>query len=222
VLLAVLDHRSYLLVFALLVAFLSALYMARAMFVVFFGQLKDENHHVHESPWIMVGPMSLLAVLAVVVGFISIRITDVGGFGTFLFFEHAHDFKFNIGLGVGYIILSLSAIALGWVIYLKGSISLEPWRARFAVPLKVIANKYYLDDIYQWTIDKVILVLASFVALFDRVVINDGGVNGPAEAVRTVGWTLRYHMTGRVYNYALGMTIGVVFVTLFWWLLTTR
>ena len=222
ILLAVLDHRSYLLPFALLVAFMSSMYMARALFVVFFGQLKDENQHVHESPWIMVGPMSVLAALAVLVGFIAVRITDVGGFGTFLFFEKGHDFEFNIALGIGSILLALGAIALGWSIYLKGRISLDPWRARFAGPLKVVANKYYLDDVYQWTIDKVILVFARFVAFFDRVVVNDVGVNGPAETVRATGWTLRYHVTGRVYNYALGMVIGGVFVTLFWWLLTTR
>ncbi len=222
VLLAVLDHRGYLLVFALLAAFLSSMYMARALFQVFYGKLKDENHHVHESPPIMLAPMLLLAALATVVGFLSLKATDTGGFGTFLFFNKAHGFEFNIALGVGSALLTLAAIWLGWAVYLKKSVSLDPWTSRFAGPIRVIANKYYLDDIYQWTIDKVILAVARIVAVFDRVAVNDIGVNGPADAVRWSGGKLRYHVTGRMSNYALGMVIGGIFVTIFWWLLSAR
>ena len=222
VLLAVLDHRSYLLPFALLAAFLSAMYMARVLYVVFFGQLKDENRQAHESPWVMLMPLAVLAVLAVGVGFISIKFTDVGGIGTFLYFEKLHEFEFNIGLGVGSILLAVGAFALGWAIYMSRKISLEPWHDRFAAPIRVIANKYYLDDVYQWVVDKVVLTFARFIGFFDRVVVNDGGVNGAADSVRVTGQGLRYHVTGKVYNYALGIAIGVVVLTLVWWRLASR
>ena len=55
-------------------------------------------------------------------------------------------------------------------------------------------------------------------ALFDRIVINDIGVNGTGKSVFLSGIRLRYIETGKVYNYALGMAVGLVFVTLFWWL----
>ena len=109
VLLAVLDHRNYLLAFALIGAFLSAMYMARVLFTVFFGEAREENRNVHESPVVMLAPMLVLAALAVVFGFISIRATDLGGIGTFLFFRHAHEFEFNIGLGIGSIVLAVGA-----------------------------------------------------------------------------------------------------------------
>ncbi|MCE2464928.1 MAG: hypothetical protein J4G01_02445, partial [Dehalococcoidia bacterium] len=203
-------------------AFLSALYMARALFVVFYGRLKDENQHVHESPWVMLGPMVLLAVPAAVVGFIALRVTDTGGFGTFLFFEKAHGFEFNYPLGIASALLALAALGLGWATYGKGSTSLEPLKARLRGVSRLIENKYYLDDIYQWTIDRVILLVARVVAVFDRIVVNDTGVDGPAKGVRWSGSVIRYHITGRMYNYALGMVIGGIFVALFWWLLTTR
>ncbi len=222
VLLAVLDHKNYLLAFALIAAFLSALYMARVLFAVFYGELKDENRRVHESPWVMLGPMVLLAVPAAVVGFIALRVTDSGGFGTFLFFGKAHAFEFNYALGIFSALLALAALGLGWAFYVKGSISLEPWRDRLGGLNRLIANKYYLDDIYQWAIDNVALVVARFVAVFDRIVVNDTGVDGPAKSVRWSGSIIRYHVTGRMYNYALGMVIGGIFVALFWWLLTTR
>ena len=224
VLLAVLDHKNYLLAFALIAAFLSALYMARVLFVVFFGELKGENRHVHESPILMIAPLGLLAVLAVVFGFISIRITDAGGIGTFLFFEGVHldgphKFDFSPWLGAVSILLALGAFGLGWRIYISRKISLEPWKARFSAPFNLVSNKYYLDHFYQWAVDRVVLVFARFIAVFDRIVVNDVGVNGTADSVRQSGLRLRYHVTGRVYNYALGMVVGGVAVAILWWAL---
>jgi len=217
VLLAVLDHKVYLLPFALIVAFMSAMYMARATYLVFFGEIKPENQHVHESPWVMLAPMALLAVAAVFFGFTTIRATSDGGIGTFLFFEEIHGFHPNIGLMVGSAFLSVAAFALGWRIYISRQVSLEPWKVRFAGTLKVVGNKYYLDDLYQWTVDRVVLVFSRFIALFDRVVINDTAVDGVGQSVRRTGMGLRYHVSGRVYTYALGMAVGGVLVAIFWW-----
>ncbi len=219
VLLSVLDHKVYLLPFALLVAFLSAAYMARVLYVVFYGELKAENRSVHESPMVMVAPMLLLAVLASLFGFLSIQATDEGGIGTFLFFDKVHDFEPNVGLLAGSVLLAVAAFALCWRIYMSRRIDLAPWKARFAWPICVWENKYYLDDLYQWGIDRLVLVFASFIALFDRVVINDVGVNGLGKSVRRTGFILRYHVSGRVYNYALGMAVGAVAVTVAWWAL---
>ena len=221
VLLSVLDHKDYLLAFALIAAFLSAMYMARAVYVVFFGQLKPENSHVHESPPVMLMPMVVLAVLAVLFGFISIRITDAGGIGTFLFFKEMHEFGPNPGILVGSIVLAVGAFVLGWQIYMTRRISLEPWKARFAVALRVVSNKYYLDDVYQWGVDRIVLAFSGFVALFDRIVINDTGVNRTGDAVRRSGLNLRYHVTGRMYNYTLGMAVGAVIIAIVWWALAT-
>ena len=222
VLLSVLDHKSYLLPLALIAAFLSAMYMARALYLVFFGELRSENRHVHESPAVMLLPMGVLAVLAVLFGFISIRITDAGGLGTFLFFNKSHPFEFNWALGIGSAALAVGAFALGWRIYMSRRISLEPWKARFASPIKLVSNRYYLDDIYQWGVDRVVLAFSGFIALFDRVVINDAGVNTTGNSVRGSGQILRYHVTGRMYNYALGMVVGAVVVAILWWALSTR
>ena len=221
VLLAVLDKKDYLLAFTLIAAFLSAMYMARALYVVFYGRLKSENNHVHESPWVMLAPMGVLAVLASIFGFAAVRITDSGGIGTFLFFDHMHEFAPNPGIMAGSIVLAVGAFALGWYIYMDRRIPLEPWKVRFAVAIRVVSNKYYLDDAYQWGVDRVVMVFSRFVALFDRIVVNDRGVNVPGESVRRSGLNLRYHVTGRMYNYAMGMAVGAVAIAILWWALTT-
>ena len=217
VLLAVLDHRhAVFLAFGLVVAFLSALYMARAMLVVFFGALKPENEHAHEAPLSMGLPMAALAILAAGFGFIALDwTTDFGGLSNFL--SKGHVFDFNPGLAAGSIVIALAALALGFLIYSWRRISLDPWKARFAIPLKVVGNKYYIDEVYQLAIDRIVLVFSNLVGLFDRIVINDKGVNGPADSVRGMGRALRYHVTGRVYNYTLAMAVGIVFLGLLWW-----
>ena len=308
ILLAVLDHKNYLLAFALIAAFLSALYMARVLYVVFYREPTTGSSHVHESPKVMTLPMGVLAVLAVLFGFIAIRITDAGGIGTFLFFEKLHDFEFNVGLGLGSIALALAAFALGWrkymdrpfplgslkarlavlglvlvapaalalgLIYMAGRIPLSPlrgglapvgfalgrpihmarriplerWKTRLAVlaalalvlliytsrrispgewtarsaalVVKVVRNRYYVDDLYQWVIDRIVLAFSGLVALFDRVVVNDRAVNGTAESIRRSGLNLRHHVTGRMYNYTLAMAGGAVIVAVLWWVLST-
>ena len=63
-----------------------------------------------------------------------------------------------------------------------------------------------------------VLVFSGFIALFDRAVVNDIVVNGPANSVRRLGATLRLHVTGHVYSYALAMVLGTVGLAIFWWL----
>ena len=54
------------------------------------------------------------------------------------------------------------------------------------------------------------------VALFDRVVINDTGVNGSGRSVFLSGSRLKYLETGKIYNYAFAMTGGLVLIILLW------
>ncbi|HCL25974.1 MAG TPA: NADH-quinone oxidoreductase subunit L, partial [Dehalococcoidia bacterium] len=222
ILLAVNDHRNVaFIILALFTALLSALYMGRAMFVVFFGRLKDQNSHAHESPIGMVFPMGLLAVLALGFGFISFNWPgDFGGIGTFVFFGHAEGFHFKYWIGAVSIVLAVAAFIFTYLVYAKGSISLEGMRSRFAWFLDIIENKYYFDEVYQWVIDRIVLVVSAFIAFFDRAIVNDIMVNGPADVVREVGIKMRVHVTGHVYTYALGMALGTIGLSLFVWLRT--
>ena len=205
-------------ILALLTVFLSALYMARAMFIPFFGPSRPEHQDVHDAPVSMALPMVLLGVLAAGFGLLGLNWPGAyDGVGSFLFFGHKEAFHFTWWLGILSIVLAVAAFVLAYLFYLKKSFSLEWARTRVAWLLRVIENKYYFDEAYQWVVDRVVMVFASFIGLFDRVVINDMAVNGPADAVRRLGITLRLHVTGRVYSYTLAMVLGTVAVALFWW-----
>ena len=209
-------------VFALITALLSALYMGRAVFVTFFGRLPQELEHTHESPPVMTAPLVLLAILAIGFGLISWNWPGTfGGFGYFVFYHEGHGFEFTWWIGILSAVMAIGAFVLAYLIYERGSLSLGPIRRRLAPILRVVENKYYFDEIYQWAIDRVVLVVANFVGFFDRAIVNDVGINGPADVVRWLGTTLRLHVTGHLYSYALAMVLGTVGLGIFWWLITS-
>ena len=164
--------------------------------------------------------MMLLAVMAVGFGFIALEWG--GGFegiGSFLFFDKAHGFQFNVALAIGSLVLALGAVYLAWASYLKGKPYLS-WLKGMTTPLPALAERgYFFDDVYQWTIDRVVLVFSGFIGFFDRVVVNDAGVNGTANSIKLSSFRLRRHVTGRVYNYALVMVLGAVGLAIGWWVM---
>ncbi len=216
------NRNAAFLALTLLASFLSALYMSRAMFAAFFGKAKPESAQVHEAPALMAWPMVLLAVLAAGFGWVSFNWPGgYDGLGTFLFFGQEQGFKFTWWLGVLSAVLALGAFALALLIYVRAADFHQAAWARFAPGIRVVENKYYFDEVYQWTVDRVVLAFSRLVALFDRAVVNDLAVNGPAHFIRRLGVSLRLHVTGRVYSYALGMALGTVGLAIFWWLRST-
>ena len=219
ILLSVLSHRHpAFLVITLIGVVLSALYMTRVVLVVFFGSYRtDEVQRAHESPWLMTVPLILLAFFAVTVGFLALNWpSDYDGFGDFLANEGA--FHFVPWLTLVSLALALLGVGIGWQVYFRGGMYHQSIARRFSLVHRILVNKYYLDDIYQWAINHMVLTFGRFVAVFDRVLVNDIGVNGSGTSVRLVSRMLRLLQTGRMYNYGMVMALGVVGLALVWWL----
>jgi len=222
ILLAVLDGRNPIfLAVTLVIVFFSALYMARVYFVVFTGETNRDTERAHESPRVMVLPLAVLATGAALVGFMALNVGGYDGFASFLTFGE-HRFEINIFITLVSVLLAFGGFGLGYAIYARKAISTENLVQRYNPLHRLLVNKYYLDNIYQWAIDRVVLVFSNFVAAFDRIVVNDGAVNGVANTIRNSGFRIRYLETGLLYNYALGMVLGVMAVSLFWWLVIPR
>ena len=229
VLITVLDERGFaFFVPTFAAALLSALYMARVTFLVFFGASRGEGE-AHESPWLMTAPLILLAPLALALG---LGIYQV--FGDFLAGKGAHASPWWLaGLSGGTV---GAIIVTSWANY-AGRPSWLPGASRYADPKdpevypaagwtaglrsgthRILVNKYYVDEAYQWAIDRVFLGLGRLVALFDRVIVNDTGVDGPALSVWLSAMRVRYIQSGLMYTYAMAMALGVVGLALLWWL----
>ena len=197
-------------------ALLSALYMARVTFLVFFGASRSEGD-AHESPWLMTAPLLVLAPLAVALGLATYGWSDAyKGFGYFLAGEGAHHASplWLVGLSGG---LVIAVVYAAWARYANPSdpARTSAWRDRVH---RLLVNKYYVDEAYQWAIDRVFLGLGRLVALFDRVIVNDTGVDGPALSVWLSAMRVRYLQSGLMYTYAMAMSLGVVALALLWWL----
>ena len=247
-LVAVLEQRNpAFIALALAGVLLSALYMARMVFLTFAGSTRSaEAQNAHESPALMTVPLVLLAILAITLGIVAIDWGDMyHGFAYWLTMGHE---KFHIvpWLTVASLALAVGGIAAGWYIYGRtpmprraATYSTEThttatWAAtsspegrdtphdriarRFAPIHRLLLNKYHIDDLYQWVIDRIALAFSRFVALFDRAVVNDRAVDGSALAVYLTGWWLRLTQTGRLHNYGAAMAAGAVVIALAWWL----
>ena len=211
------DGNPVTLVITIGAFFLSALYMTRLCWLVFFGKLKPENETVHEAPFVMTGPIALLGILTLVFGFTAPDWLDnvlglpgeATGFGSFVL-DKADSFHEHVVLAAVSSVVALVGIVFGLALYRQG-MSLPGSVERGLAPVrKLAANKYYLDDAYQWTIDRVVLGIGGATAWFDRHVVNDAGVDGTGLFTAKMSRILRRHQTGQVSNYVLGITVGTL------------
>ncbi len=220
VLLHVLEHlHPVFIAVALAGVALSALYMARVAFATFLGGARSDQRGVRESPLVMTLPLILLAAPAVGVGALAFDLPVAGGaYHGFAWFIEGHGgFRLEPWLTAASLLLAGGGIWVGWAAYVSGRVSPTAFTDRFPTLHRALVAKLYFDELYQWTIDRVVLALARLVAVFDRVVVNDTAVDGSAEAVKSSGFYMKFIQTGRLYNYGMAMAAGAVALAILWW-----
>jgi NADH-quinone oxidoreductase subunit L len=237
-------------------AFITSFYMFRLWFLTFFGDYRggpavhdvkhesadahamhdkhahDDHGHgaPHESPWVMLGPLVILAILSVVGGWVGI-----GGR-----FEHFLAPVFESGAAAGLVpetagesaaagtetllmLISVGAAILGlffaWLLYLRR----PQLPARIATSLgglyRAVANKYYIDELYAALFVKP-LIEGSTTILWhgvDQGVI-DASVNESAHAARELSDATRHMQSGNLRSYAGWIAAGgaVVIAYMVW------
>jgi NADH-quinone oxidoreductase subunit L len=199
---------------------LTAMYMLRVYMLTFLGEPKNEHayEHAHESGPVMSWPLIFLAGLTLVAGFVVFdAVGEAVGFGSgFLgmvenvFEEETHHFEFDWPMAIISSVLVVGGLAAAWRAWSGDQALARDAGARFPAVYQLFANRFYIDDIYQWGINNIVLGVARVVAVFDRAVVNDTGINGPGQVTMGIGWLLKFQQTGKLPNYALAMTLGVV------------
>jgi NADH-quinone oxidoreductase subunit L len=219
---------------ALAVVFLTAFYMFRAIFLTFEGAYQGgdepeeaghgaDQSHPHESPWVMVLPLAVLAVPAVLVGFAQID----GGVEHLLkgalpleMREELHTLDFNWGIAIGSSAVAFAGIAVAWLFYGAKVLSAEAARKALAPVHMLLERKYFLDELYERVILEGVAYKGVMAALawFDTNVV-DGVANGVGSTVRIGSSGLRQLQTGQVQVYgALGFIGLIVAAGLTLWL----
>ncbi|MGE5672390.1 MAG: NADH-quinone oxidoreductase subunit L [Mycobacterium leprae] len=176
-------------IMALLTAFLTAYYMTRATYLAFFGEPRDKHlyEHAHESPWTMTVPLVILAVPALLAGWVWAALPAEWFHAEGLkFLERFYELAGTRVIPTEQASLvtlmattaGLTGILIGWLLYAKVA---PATRARVIKALNpvynLIRNKYYVDELYDVTVIKGVQVASVVVAWFDGHVV-DGLVNG--------------------------------------------
>ena len=166
-------------------------------------------------------PLIVLGVLSLAIGFIALPLGGgFDGIGSFLFeASHGpHEFEFSVLWSLVGIVLAGGGLVAGWVLYAGPRERVDRIRERAGGLHRLLAERYYLDPIYQFVIDRVVLAMGRILAVFDRRFVNDVGVNGPGIAIVETGKRLRYHVTGLFADYGAAMAGGVALIALLMWL----
>ena len=211
---------------AAIAVFMTAFYMFRALFMVFEGEYKGgadadpeaESHgpsdHPHESPNSMVGPMGVLAVLAVVAG---VLVSPIIGLGPIPKHWLVHDFlhseagDFNIAIAAGSTVLALAGVLLAYLMYLGRQISAEKVGSVFRPLYVLFSRKYYFDELYEGVITVRLFYRGAAQALdwADRSIV-DGTVRLVDQFGRNVGRGIAQTQTGQVQGYGMAISVGVL------------
>jgi NADH-quinone oxidoreductase subunit L len=207
----------------LVTAALTAFYALRAVFLTFHGEPRltaEAEGHIHEPPSNMALPMVLLAALGGYLGLPGI----LGGsdaFGSFL----APVFRGEamtavetqapgneLGLTGLAVLAAFLGMGLAWYFYLARPQAPAAVARRLGGLYALLANKYYVDEIYGGLVVQPFLALARFLGQGFEVTVIDGVVNGVGRTVAASGAWLRRLQTGFVRNYALSIFLGAVIV----------
>jgi NADH-quinone oxidoreductase subunit L len=178
------------------------------------------RHEPHEGNAIMVGPVVLLAGLAVVGGLLDLPLKRVEWLNDWLdpvFEDIPHHIKTpsfvgGLGLSALAVAMGLVGLAVAWSLYRRGleSVDRDPFEERLGVFGRLFGHAYYYDEGISRAVDGPLRRFADWLSrVFDAGII-DGAVNGLGWLVRETSTGFRKLQTGFVRNYALGIVLGTV------------
>ncbi len=209
------DHNKTLYFLGLFTAFLTAFYMARAVWVAVLGPDRKAHdkaghghgeHEVHDAPAVMKFPLLVLAFFTAVAGFMGIP--------AFILGEHAHVAHLNWTVAITSTAVAITGLLAGTTLYAR-SPGGDPLVRALGGAYQFVVRKYYLDEFFQAIADFFQGLVAGILFWFDVNVVIQKGVNGVATATTRLGSLVRRAQTGRVQTYALVFGWGVVMLVYF-------
>jgi NADH-quinone oxidoreductase subunit L len=212
----------------LLGVFVTALYTFRLFFLVFHGKERmDEKtrSHVKESPWVVTGPLILLAIPSVVIGWFTIGPVLFGDFfGASIAVSEGHDVLAELAKGFHgswefivhaiehspAIYLAAAGAVTAWFFYLKRPDLPDTISKKLSGLYNMLVNKYYMDDLYIKGFAAGGRAAGRFLwQKGDELVIDGVIVNGTANSIGRLAGVLRQLQSGYLYHYAFAMIIGL-------------
>ena len=210
ILFAAAEVSTPLYVLATVTAFMTALYMARLLFVAFLGDCRTGTaYHAHEAGWWMRLPLLILAALAVVSGFLG----HAWGFGSWVYYGHAHAGAIDPMVAGVSTALTLLALLIAYLVYVKQVVSVDRIAERLGIFYKLSYHKYYIDEMYAG-FRRLFVDGCGKVFYWIDLYIVDGLVNMLALFVRFLSGVLSFFETGQTQFYATVVLVGAALLAL--------
>lgn len=200
---------------------ITGLYMSRLYIRTFLFAPRDSasHEHAHDAEPVMTVPLVLLAALTLVTGFfvfdgVGEALGFPGGIGRFVYSHEPEGFKFHSDIALLSTALAGGGVVLGWAIWSGKAEAAKKLGEMFRPIYVTLSNRYYIDNIYQFLIDRVVLVAGAIISWFDRNIVNDTAVDGSAGLGYFAGFSMKFLETGKLPNYALAIASGVVVISI--------
>lgn len=208
---------------AAIASFLTALYMHRLLFLVFYGSFRGDAKkydHIHESPAIMTVPLYILAFFSIFSGFIiffkNLNFKDLLASyqSSVAAAEIPHAAEYSV-MG-----MALAAAFAGLITAYKFYISRNDYLSKinkvFAAFIKIQEDKFYIDELYAIVIIAPLKSLSLFLHKFiDVRLIDDYIVGGTVRGFKYINSALSDAQNGRVQGYLSAMAAGLAVMTVY-------
>jgi NADH-quinone oxidoreductase subunit L len=211
-----LEQKNYLLFgVAVFVAALTTFYMFRLFFVAFLGEARTEKaKHAHESPAVMSLPLVVLAVFALVGGYIGI--TNI--YGSQFIAEHEQlsiaQQAFEPVHNIFPMLCGIGAVAVGLFAAFKlySKTETDPLPAKLGGLATAMKNKFYFDELYEATFIRLHDFIATVMDVIDRWFVEGFCIGLVRGGTDFTGRALRLVQTGNLQTYAFLFVLGVAVV----------
>ena len=214
ILLAAYQHNQVIYWIALITSGLTAFYMFRLYFSIFW----NKEHHPHgehhgEGGFAMMMPLVLLALGAAAAGFIP--------FGHFVSSDgKTLENEFHLQFSIAPVALGLAGIFIAMWMYRKQNDKPDRIAASLSGLYKAAYHKFYIDELYMFITQKLIFnLIGKPAAWFDKNVV-DGLINATGNTTQMISEGIKKVQSGKVQQYAIYFLAGVVGLALlfiYWW-----
>ena len=189
------------------IAAMTAFYMFRLYFGIFWGTENKELHAAHtphEAPLTMTFPLMFLAAVTCVAGFIP--------FGHFVSADgQAYDIHLDWNVAGTSIIIAVASIFLATYMYIgERQPKADALAEKFAHLHRWAYKRFYMDEVYQYITHRIICAhISKPIAWFDRHIV-DGFFNFLAWGANALSFRIRGLQSGSVQGYAYVFLLGTL------------